>query len=381
MKITLRQRPLKNQSKASIFLDYAPPIPHPTKAGKLMRFQFLNEWVYAKPKTPFEKQHNSDTLARCQKKKNKIENELLKDDIYNPFEIERLKIQENENINFIDLMNDIKKLKTGTSSIETFNAAIAYLKDFNGSDVLKLKDLNTKYIENYRSYLQQADSLRNKNKKLNPTTAAHYLNSFKSTLLYAFTNSYISNPLHKKVIPIEPTINLRVFLNSEEIQLLINTRDHNDLLYRVTFFILLTGLRISDVKRLKWSDLVSERDGCYIKIRIKKNNEPIKHTINQQALKLMGTIKKDNSLVFDGLNVGIHRAELAKWCNDVGIEKYITWHKLRHTFSVGMLKETKNIYLLQQLLHQRDIKSTQAYAHIIDKDKKKAMDDFIIDNL
>jgi len=321
------------------------------------------------------------TLDRCQKIKNKIENEYLKEEIYTPFEIERLKIKENENINFIDLMRELRDSKPNPPSRNIFKASSLLLIDFNGSDVIKLKNVNEAYIERFRNYLLNANSLRNHDSKLSNTTASHYLGAFKSTLLYAFNTSLIKEPLHKKVTLIGIEDTLPVYLEQEEMQLLINNKCDNDLLYRVTFFMILTGLRISDVIKLKWSELIKSNNSHFIRITIKKNKKPIEHHINKQALKLMGKRLHDDALVFDELNEIQLRKELVQWCNDVGINKRITWHKLRHTFAIHMLKNTKNIFLLQELLHHKKIKSTMVYAHILDEDKINAMNEHVISGL
>ncbi len=381
MKISIYKRPRKDKKKLGVYLQYAPEIPHPKKNGKTQRFQALDEWIYKKPVTPFEKEHNSLTLDRCQKIKNKIENEYLKEEIYNPFEIERLKIKENENINFIDLMRELRDSKPNPSSRNIFKAAGSLLIDFNGSDVLKLKNVNEIYIERFRNYLLNANSLRNHDSKLSNTTASHYLGAFKSTLLYAFNASLIKEPLHKKVTLIGIEDTLPVYLEQEEMQLLIKNKCDNDLLYRVTFFMILTGLRISDVIKLKWSELIKSNNSYFIRITIKKNKKSIEHPINTQTLKLMGKRQHNDALVFDGLNEIHLRKELVQWCNDVGINKRITWHKLRHTFAIHMLKNTKNIFLLQKLLHHKKIKSTMVYAHILDEDKINAMNEHVISGL
>ncbi len=381
MKISIYKRPRKDKKKLGVYLVYAPEIPHPKKEGKTLRFQALGEWIYKKPATPFEKEHNFVTLDRCQKIKNKIENEHLKEEIYTPFELERLKIKENGNINFIDLMREVKDSKPNPSSRDIFKATILLLIDFNNSDVLKLKNINVKYIDRFRRYLLNANSLRNIDSKLSNTTASHYLQTFKSTLKYAFDTGLLKESLYSKVTPITITKSFPVYLNENEIQLLINNKCDNDLLYRVTFFMLLTGLRISDVLKLKWSELIKSNDSYLIRIRIKKNNEPIEQPITEQTVKLMGKPMDDDTLVFDNLNERQLRDELVQWCYDVGIKKKITWHKLRHTFAINILKSTGNIFLLQKLLHQRDIKSTMVYAHILDKDKRNAMDNYNISGL
>ncbi|MDM0964521.1 tyrosine-type recombinase/integrase, partial [Clostridium perfringens] len=59
-----------------------------------------------------------------------------------------------------------------------------------------------------------------------------------------------------------------------------------------------------------------------------------------------------------------------------GINKHITPHTLRHTYATDLLRETKNIRLVQKALGHSDISTTQIYLHIVDDEYEDALKNF-----
>lgn len=56
-----------------------------------------------------------------------------------------------------------------------------------------------------------------------------------------------------------------------------------------------------------------------------------------------------------------------------GIDKSITTHSLRHTFASDLLRDSKNIRIVQKALGHSDISTTQIYTHIVDDELEDAM--------
>lgn len=379
-KLTLKVRPRKDKKTASLRFEYSPPLPNPKTSGKPIRWKTIKgQFLYGRMLDgkfnhnyqhlkPNEKQHNRITWERCNKIYAKHQNEFLKSEIYTEVELERLALKEIKDLNVFDLYD--KKMKYKSSSNKSqYNGSKKHLLEYNGSTNLKLKDITVDYLNEF------IQSLNNSN--LETQTVSLYYLKLKSIL-----NDYdFIKPLLKKVDKIEVLDKEVTYLSKNEIIQLRNQFNDKDILYRITFFMLITGLRISDVKKLKWNDLKEDKQGYYISVNIKKTKKHVKHHINTDALKLMGNRGNNNDFVFDGIVEDRHRAELVQLCNDAGIDKHITFHKLRHTFAVHMLEKTGNLMLLKELLHHDDIKSTLVYANIVETTKREAMNEFTFDSL
>lgn len=81
---------------------------------------------------------------------------------------------------------------------------------------------------------------------------------------------------------------------------------------------------------------------------------------------------RERGKVFD-----VSRRTVNNWiytlCNDLGIEKQLSAHSFRHYFGTRIGRNTKNPYLLKELMRHENISSTMIYVHISEKDKKEAI--------
>ncbi|MEP0134523.1 MAG: hypothetical protein ABJJ25_09210 [Eudoraea sp.] len=91
-KVKLRQKSI-SKGRKSLYLDFYPPIPHP-ETGEPTRREFLGLYLFEKPKTPFDKQHNVETLKIGQSIRQKRENILNRPEIYDRYEKEQLRLEE-----------------------------------------------------------------------------------------------------------------------------------------------------------------------------------------------------------------------------------------------------------------------------------------------
>jgi len=64
-----------------------------------------------------------------------------------------------------------------------------------------------------------------------------------------------------------------------------------------------------------------------------------------------------------GLQKAVKRA-----AHRAGIDKRVTCHTMRHSFATAMLEKGTNIRVLQDLLGHADVKTTEMYTHVMDKD-------------
>ena len=104
--------------------------------------------------------------------------------------------------------------------------------------------------------------------------------------------------------------------------------------------------------------------------------------ISEQAYLICGEPAEPDRLVFEGLQdpSWINRP-VKKWIEAAGIKKHITFHCSRHTFATLQLANGTDIYIVKGMLGHTNVKTTQIYAHIVDKDKRNAADAIQIDGL
>lgn len=72
----------------------------------------------------------------------------------------------------------------------------------------------------------------------------------------------------------------------------------------------------------------------------------------------------------DGTNLDYNHVTLRNFTRsqkELGLQKIIRFHDLRHTFASHFMMNGGNIYTLQKLLGHKDIQTTMIYAHL-DKD-------------
>jgi len=70
---------------------------------------------------------------------------------------------------------------------------------------------------------------------------------------------------------------------------------------------------------------------------------------------------------------GYTNQALASWVLSAGINKRVTFHVSRHTNATLLLSLGVPIETVSKLLGHTDIKTTQIYAKVIDKNKREAV--------
>lgn len=79
--------------------------------------------------------------------------------------------------------------------------------------------------------------------------------------------------------------------------------------------------------------------------------------------RLKSNREKRHHVKESGLQKAVRRAVLK-----ADIDKHATCHTLRHTFATDMLEKGTNIRTLQEIMGHADVKTTELYTHVMDKD-------------
>ena len=377
IKVKLREKSISGNRK-SLYLDFYPAIPHP-ETGEPTRREFLGMYLFDKGINPIDKQHNKETLQLAEQIRQKRENHLNKPEIYTGYEKEQLRIRERSEQNFIEYFKSLAD-KRKASNHDNWVSAYNYLETFTKGN-LKFSDLNEKFCNEFKDYLLNTKSNKNKKVTLSQNSAVSYFNKIKATLKQAYKDGYLSSDLNSKIQPIKQAETQRNFLTIEELNSLIKTECSNPLLKRVALFSALTGLRFSDIKNLVWSELeYIEGNGYFIKFKQQKTKGIEMMPISEQAYNLMGDRKEPTDKVFQGLTYSAYENKhLSKWIGLSGITKDITFHCFRHTFATLQLSKGTDIYTVSKMLGHRELKTTQIYAKIIDQTKREAADKIKLD--
>lgn len=382
IKVTLRNKPI-SKGRKSLYLDFYPAIPHP-KTGEPTRREFLGLYTFEKPKTSTDKQHNSETQKIAESIRQKRENLLNKPEIYSEYEKQQLKIKEQGEINFVEYFRKLAN-KRKASNHDNWISALHYLETFTNGN-LKFANLNEMILEDFKDYLLSTKSKKSDKTSLSQNSAVSYFNKVKATLKQAYKDGILQTDLNAKVSPIKPEETRREYLTIEELNSLAKTPFSNDLLKRAVLFSALTGLRFSDIQKMRWSEMEHiAGQGYFINFSQKKTKGVEVYPISEQAYSFTRGSENPKNMeqdknVFENLPYSAyHNKQLAKWVLNAGITKKISFHSFRHTFATLQLFNGTDIYTVSKMLGHKDLKTTQIYAKIVDESKREASNKIKLD--
>ncbi len=376
-KVTLRQKEIAKE-RQSLYLDFYPAIKHP-ETGKSTRREFLGLYVYEKPKTAIEKQHNIDTLKTANGIRQKRDNTINKPEIYSLYEQQQLKLQQLGEQCFVAYFRKLAN-KRKSSNHDNWVSALNYIESFTGG-TLKFADLNEGTINDFKEHLLTAKSKRSDKTTISQNTAVSYFNKVKAALRQAYKDGILQTDLNAKIQPIKTAETRREYLTIDELNKLVKTPCNNDLLKRAALFSALTGLRFSDIQKMVWGEVeYIEGQGHFLNFSQQKTKGVEYYPISEQAYSLLGEPGEPTARVFEGLDYSAyHNKHLFQWIGAAGITKNITFHCFRHTFATLQLFGGTDIYTVSKMLGHKDLKTTQVYAKIVDESKRTAANTIKLD--
>lgn len=215
--------------------------------------------------------------------------------------------------------------------------------------------------------------------EMNGETPFNYFKTVKRLLSDIVKRGYLkSSPAANIKNPSRITLDLRKnVLFPDEIQKLITASCGNSEVKRAFLFATQTGLRLCDVKSLKWGSVRQDPD--YLEIIQAKTERKNVVPLNKNAIALLGKRGKPSALVFDlSISGTAISKNLKSWMEKAGIEKHITFHCARHSFITNILSSTGNLKLAATLAGHTTTKHTERYTHIVDSMRKAATDSLTV---
>lgn len=245
-KVKIRSYPI-SQGRRSLQLDYYPPIRNP-ETNKLVRMETLGMYIFDKPQTAFQREHNTATLAQAEAIRGMRQQSVI-----------------NEEFGFLDktkLKADFLAFfwKFAQENGNTWESAFRHFERFM-SGRCTFGELTLDLCLKYRQYIQKATKFRQPDRRIHINTAAGYFKYFKYVVYFAYRDKWIKENIADFLDYIEVKPTRRDFLTPTELMNLSRTPCEIPVLKRASLFSCLTGLRYSDVLSLKWSNIVSGLSG------------------------------------------------------------------------------------------------------------------------
>lgn len=296
-------------------------------------------------------------------------------ELYNELDQIQAEQKEKSQENFVKYFEALikRRHKNNSESIRVnWERAVDFLISYQG-DEIPFSKVDIKFCEDFKPFLLSASRGGNKKGILSQNSASTYFSVFKAALKQAFIDGYFTTDISAKVKGIPSEESRREYLTIDELNTLVATPCENDVLKRAALFSALTGLRHSDIQKLKWNEISVENNQPRINFTQKKTKGVEYMPISQQALEICGEPKLPNDLVFENLtNSAWISRPLKNWVTKAGIHKNITFHCFRHTFATLQLSSGTDIYTVSKMLGHTNVKTTQVYAKVIDEKKNKA---------
>ena len=248
-------------------------------------------------------------------------------------------------VNLLDYLENIGKQSAEQGSrnyARTVLNTVRALKLFRG-DYIAFRDVDKEFLSEFTDYLQQMPKASKYGVlKTGGRLSANSVVSYYGTLRTAINRAY-----KEGIITVNPTKEFdfaskvrqepsrREYLTIDELKTLINTECRHEIVKRAFLFSCLCGLRVSDIRKLRWCDLQRSGGRVRIEITMQKTKEPLYLPISDEALKWLPERGEanDSDYIFPLTHEGTVNDTLQHWAKVAGITKHISFHIWRHPSS------------------------------------------------
>ncbi len=376
MRIRFKQLSNGNQS---IYLEYytGDVIRKENYVGGKRKYEFLKLYLIPE-RTREDKAKNEATLALAKAIQSKRIVEVQND-------AHGFQNTNKSRVNLLDYLENIGKQSAEQGSrnyARTVLNTVRALKLFRG-DYIAFRDVDKEFLSEFTDYLRQMP----KASKYGVLKAGGRLSNNSVVSYYGTLRTAINRAYKEGIITVNPTKEFdfaskvrqepsrREYLTLDELKTLINTECRHEIVKRAFLFSCLCGLRVSDIRKLRWCDLQRSGGRVRIEITMQKTKEPLYLPISDEALKWLPERGEanDSDFIFPLTHEGTVNDTLQHWAKVAGITKHISFHVARHTHATMMLTLGADLYTVSKLLGHKNIATTQIYAKIVDKKKEEAI--------
>ena len=335
----------------------------------------LDFHLITNPRTPIERQQNKDIKEKVQLIANQWEKSIINEE-YNLEDTEKSKA-----LVYAYLVKEIKRIKD-KSSRASYTTMLSHFQKFFPK-VITLKKINKREeAKGFYDYLTDK-AIKVDGKNLSIASANKYFKRLRFLLKEAKEEGYIQDlKFNVKLLPeTKPEI---VYLTIEEFRKLENTEEKNSTLKNAFLFACLTALRIGDLNKLTWGEIIEGKDDKgnptieYNRIMDKKpggKQRRIRNYFDIYARKYLGERQNNSDRVFQSLPQDASskfNLKLREWVLRAGIPKHITFHCAKDSFAMyHIIHKEVSVFQLSVLLNHTDIRSSMHYYDLCAPELKK----------
>ena len=377
-RVKIRERENKDGT-TSIILDchmgYYVDIDGKKKAQRERRF--LDFKLIQNPRTPSQRQQNKDYLEKARLIASQWEKSIINEE----YDLEDT--EKSKTLVYAYLVKEINRIKD-KSSRASYNTMLSHFqKAF--PKTITFKQINKREeAKKFYDYLTDK-AIKIDGENLSKNSANKYFNRLRFILKEAKEEGYIQDLKFnvKQLSGLKPEI---VYLTLDEFRILENTDEKNSSLKNAFLFACLTALRIGDLNKLTWGEIVEDKDDKgnptieYNRIMDKKSNgkqRRIRNYFDIYAKKYLGERQNDSDKVFPSLPKDASskfNLKLREWILRAGISKHITFHCAKDSFAMyHIIHKEVGVFQLSGLLNHTDIRSSMHYYDLCAPELKKKL--------
>lgn len=287
--------------------------------------------------------------------------------------------------------------------------AIKYYKQY----LLTEKNVNTKTIEDYdrdfASFLKFVEGMKDTSqlsgsdiveftydlsiRGYSTSTISRQISTIKNFFIFLVSEG-IEKDLEINVVMPKKEKHLPSYLTQVEMERLLNApllSKKNGLRDKAMLELMYSsGLRVSELVNLTKTEInIPEK---ILKIKGKRDKTrlvPIGEVAMEHLLKYLNESRNKNKFAQDSKYIFINKSgkpisrqhffiQVRKYAAEVGIQKNISPHTLRHSFATHLLENGADLRLVQELLGHTNVETTQIYTHVTQDSIIAAYDKFNI---
>lgn len=209
-----------------------------------------------------------------------------------------------------------------------------------------------------------------------PATVNRYLSAMRKAWNWALETEQMpgGRSWPKKLLLTENNERKRFLSDDELAALLEAAAAHSALMYAAIVTSVATGMRQSELLRLRWSDV--DFDNQTVRIRLSKNNESRAVYLPKTAAAALRDLKrrkvvqlKSSAEIFvDDANKPIDKSWIEyRWrtIRDAAKLQDFKWHDLRHSCASFLAQNGANLLQIGAVLGHKSPSMTQRYAHLV----------------